>query len=461
MNIRKLIGTKEFYRSVLIIAVPIMLQNGISNFVNLLDNIMVGQTGTDPMSGVAIVNQIIFVFNLCIFGGTSGAGLFTAQFAGKGDHKGVRDTFRFKLILCVFLGIVGIGVFSIWGDALIGMFLHEGSETGSLADTLAYGKDYLAIMLLGLIPFALSTAYASTLRETGETVLPMIAGVSAVLVNLVFNYILIFGHFGAPQMGVAGAAIATVLSRFVELAIVVGWTHTHKEKNPFAVGVFKQFHIPKNLVKDIFVTGMPLLVNEFLWASGVMMLTRFYSTRGLAAVAALNINNTINNVFNIVYLSLGSSVSIIIGQLLGAGKMKEAKEKDAQLITFSFFTSIVFGLLLMLISPFFPQLYNTTNEVKVLASGLILVIACCAPLNAITNASYFTLRSGGKTYITFLFDSVFMWCANVFAAFLLSTYTDLPLIPLFAICQSIDVFKCAIGLMLVKKGIWVRNIVTT
>lgn len=459
MNLRKLIGTKEFYKKVLFIAIPIILQNGITNFVGLLDNIMVGQVGTDQMSGVSIVNQLLFVFNLSIFGGISGAGIFTAQYYGKGSHEGVRQTFRFKMITCVLIAVIGLAVLIGFDEPLIDMFLHEGSATGNAENTLRYGIDYLKVMLIGLVPFAINSAYTSTLRETGETVLPMKAGIAAVLVNLCLNYVLIFGHFGAPALGVVGAAIATVISRFIECGIVIIWTHTHGKKVPFIVGVYKSLYIPLPLVKQIIVKGMPLMVNEILWSVGMTLLTQCYSTRGLATVAALNISNTINNTFNVIYIALGSTVAIIVGQHLGANRMEDAKREDTQLIAFSVGSCFVVGAVLILIAPVFPQLYNTTDEVKEIAKNLIYVVAIMMPMNAFLHASYFTLRSGGKTVITFFFDSVFICCVSVPAAFMLAHYTNVPIITMFVMVQCIDLIKCVIGFVLVKKGVWLQNMV--
>ena len=459
MNLRKLIGTKEFYKKVLFITIPIILQNGITNFVGLLDNIMVGQVGTDQMSGVSIVNQLLFVFNLSIFGGISGAGIFTAQYYGKGSHEGVRQTFRFKMITCILVTLIGLAVLIGFEEPLIGMFLHDGSATGNAEDTLRYGMDYLKVMLVGLLPFAINSAYTSTLRETGETLLPMKAGIAAVLINLCLNYVLIFGNFGAPALGVVGASVATVISRFVECGIVIIWTHTHTKKVPFIEGAYRSLYIPLPLVKQILIKGLPLMINEFLWSVGMTLLTQNYSTRGLATVAALNISNTINNVFNVIYIALGSTVAIIVGQHLGANRMEDAKREDTQLIAFSVASCFVVGTVLIMIAPLFPQLYNTTDEVKEIAKNLIYVVAIMMPMNAFLHASYFTLRSGGKTVITFFFDSVFICCVSVPAAFVLAHYTQIPIISMFVLVQCIDLIKCVIGFILVKKGVWLQNMV--
>lgn len=454
------VGDKAFYKMVLLIAVPIIIQNGITNFVGLLDNIMVGRIGTEQMSGVAIVNQLMFVFNISIFGAISGAGIFGAQFFGCKDHKGVRNTFRFKIYACLGLVLLGILIFAFWGEELIMLYLHgEEQNEVALQAALKYGKEYLVVMLVGLLPFGVEQIYSSTLRECGETMVPMKAGVAAVLINLLLNVILIFGYLGFPALGVVGAAIATVISRYIQAAIVIVWTHRNAEKLPFIQGAYETLKIPGHLVGNILKKGMPLMLNEIMWATGMAMLMQCYSMRGLDAVAGLNISSTITNLFNVVFIAMGSALSIVVGQLLGAGKLEEAKEADYRLITLTVFSCLVMGGLLILFAPLFPRLYNTTDEVKSLATAFMRVSAACMPLHGFMHSTYFTLRSGGKTVITFLFDSAFVWCINIPVAYVLSRYTGMPIIPLYLICQLVDLVKCVVGLILVKKGIWLNILV--
>ena len=458
---KKYIGDKKFYRMVLSVAVPIMIQNGITNFVSLLDNIMVGQIGTEQMSGVAIVNQLVFVFNICIFGGVSGAGIFTAQYHGCQAHKGVRYTFRLKLLICFAFTVLGLFVFGGLGERLISFYLHDSGEAGALEATMRYARSYLRIIMIELIPFALVQVYSGTLRETGETMLPMKAGIAAVLVNLVLNYILIFGKFGAPALGVAGAAIATTVSRFVELGIVAGWTHKHKESHPFIEKAYSSLRIPGDLAVKIIATGAPLMFNEVLWSFGQAVLMQCYSVRGLDVIAALNISSTISNVFNVVFIALGNAVGIIVGQLLGAGKLEEAEDTDRKLIFFSTAGCTVVGIIMALSAPLFPMVYNTTEDIRLLAGRFIIVCSVCMPLYAFVNVAYFTLRCGGNTLITFFFDSVYAWLVNIPLAFILSRYTGLHIVPLFLACQLIDIVKCVIGFILLKKKVWMNVIVSS
>ena len=456
---QRFIGDKAFYKSLLAIAVPIMLQNGLTNLVSLLDNIMVGAVGTEQMSGVSIVNQLLFVFNLCVFGGLGGAGIYTAQFYGKKDTQGVQYTFRFKLMLVVTLLVIGLAVFTLFSEPLIAMYLHEGSETGDIAATAEYGAKYIRVMLWGLLPFAIQQAYGSTLRETGETLLPMKAGIVAIFVNLVFNYILIFGHFGAPAMGVEGAALATVISRYVECLIIVSWTHRHKIRASFIVGAYKTMRVPAALVKDIFKRGMPLLVNEALWSFGMALRVQSFSTRGLAIVAALNISSTISNLFNVVWMALGVAVSIVIGQQLGANEFEKAKQSVWRIMAFSVASAFLMGLAMCLMAPLFPAIYNTTDEVRSIAAGLLRIVGLAAPIHAFCHASYFTLRSGGKTWITFLFDAGYLWVVSIPLARVLSIHTAWPILLVFAICEFIDITKAILGGVMIKKGVWINNIV--
>ena len=457
--LRKYIGDRAFYRKVLALTLPIMLQNGITNLVNMLDNIMVGRLDIASSSGVTVANQLIFVFNLCIFGAVSGAGIFSAQFFGKGDNEGIRHSFRFKIIISALLSSLGIALFAFCGEPLISLYLKGESGNIDPAITLSEAKDYLNIMLIGLLPFGITQCYSGTLRECNRPVLPMVSGSIAVLVNLVFNYILIFGNLGAPALGVRGAAIATVISRFVELIIVMVWTRATGNQSPFIIGAFKSLYVPLRLVKSITVKGMPLLVNEALWSMGIAAVNQSYSTRGIEVVAANNILQTFFNVFSVAFMAVGVAIGILLGQQLGAKDEKGAMDTCRKLIAFSVLVSLVVGAVFFVCAFFIPKAYNYPDNVRLTATRLMQICAVVMPIDAFAHATYFTLRSGGKTLITFAFDCGFMWLITVPLAFLLSTLTSLNILWLYAIVQLINIIKCIMGYIFVKKGIWIKNIV--
>ena len=344
IKIKDYIGTKSFYKMTLSIAVPMMVQNLISNFVNLLDNVMVGSLGTEEMSGVSIVNQLFFVFTLALFGAVSGAGIFTSQFHGKNDHDGIRYTIRFKTITVILLTVIAILIFIFAGDFLIGLYLHDSDSTENLELTADIARKYLNIIILGLFPFAISNIFSSTLRETGQTVIPMVTGFVAVFTNCALNYILIFGKFGAPALGAEGAAIATVISRYVECAVFITYVFIKRKAYPFFKGAFKSLYIPKQLFKNVTARGLPLLFNEFLWAAGMSALSMSYSLHGIAVVAGYSISSTVVNLLSISFQSLGASISIIVGKLLGASKFDEAIKTVKKMFAFTLFASVIVGI---------------------------------------------------------------------------------------------------------------------
>lgn len=455
----KFIGDRAFYKKVLAISVPMMIQNGVANLASLLDNVMVGSVGTEAMSGVSIVNQFVFIFYLSVFGAISAAGIFTAQYHGLGDETGVRNTFRFKLIINLAVGAVAVALFFFCSDALIGSFLHDSASEGDLELTLAYGREYLMIMLWGMIPYSLAQAYASTMRETGDAKVPMIAATGGVLVNLVLNTVLIFGLFGLPAMGVKGAAIATVISRFAELLILVIYAHTHRDSYKFLKGAFRSFKVPTSLATRIIVKGLPIMLNEILWASAMTARSGCYATRGLDVVAGLNIASTVCNLFNVVYMALGSSIAIVIGNLLGAGEIERAKDESRKMMAFSVTCSVGMSVLLACISPLFPLIYNTTSEVRRVATYVILINAAITPFMAFAHSAYFTIRSGGKVLVTLLSDSVFVWCVTFPIALVLSSFTQMNIYLLYPLCQSAEIIKMGFGLILLKKTDWAKQVV--
>ncbi len=460
VTMKKYFGDIEFYKTVLIVAVPLLIQQLITSFVNMLDNIMIGQTGTLAMSGVSVANQIITVFNLAIFGSVAASSIFGAQFAGKKDYDGVRNCLRFKIIVETIIAILFMTIFLLFGDKLIGLFLHsEQNDAASITSTLNYALDYIHYMSLGFIPFALSQSLSSSMREAGETRLPMIASITAVVVNFIGNSILIFGLFGCPALGPTGAAIATVISRFAELFVIILFARMNHDRFPFYDGLLKHFEIPMSLVKHICVKGFPLVLNELLWAIGQAMITQCYSTRGIDALAAYNISSTITNLFFVSNIAMGDSISILVGHHLGAGRIEEAIDTDRKMIVFTVMVAICFGTALLVLAPFFPNFYQTSDSVKAIATLMLRYGGLTMWISAIYNASYFTLRCGGKTIITFLFDSVGTLFVSFPTVYVLAHFTTMPIQYMYLTICLVDLYKVILGLFLVNKRIWVNNLV--
>lgn len=456
---KKYIGDKGFYKMVLSMVIPMILQMAVTNFVSLIDNIMVGRLGTDPMNGVSIVNQFVFVFNVTIFGAVAGPSIFGAQFFGKGDHEGQKHTVRFRLLVCAAIIVIAAFICLLFGRSLTKLFISKESSAVHADVILKNALDYLRIIVISFIPFGISQAYSSVIRECGYTKAPMAAAMSAVGINVVLDYCLIFGKFGMPEMGVKGAAWATVIAKTFEALIVIVWAHTHTEKNRYIVGLYRGFGIPARLAVDITKKGIPMLVNEFLWSLGMSTVMQCYSVRSTDVVAARNISSTMTNLFSSVYIQMGACIAIIIGARLGAGKLKEARDLDNKLLFFAVTAASVVAIIALPLAPLFPKIYNTEDTVRSLAAYMIVIQAFAMPLWSYTNACYFTLRSGGKTGITFLFDFGFTWFIMIPLAAVLSYFTDLDIRIVFAIVTFSEIIKVVIGYFMVRSNVWVKNIV--
>jgi putative MATE family efflux protein len=458
--LKKYVGDKAFYKMLLALIIPMVVQQGITNFVSLLDNLMVGSLGTEQMSGVAIVNQLFFVYNLAVFGAISGVSIFGAQFFGMGDNNGMRHSLRLKLYFGVFLTALFSGILLLRGEPLICLFLNKDvNDPAALAATLGYAQDYLKVILWGFFPFMMVQVYAGTLRETGETIVPMVASIVAIVVNLTGNYLLIFGNLGFPRLEACGAAIATVASRWVEMAIVLGYAHRNTHKYPFLKGLYASPRVPGVLVRKVLVTGSPLMANELLWALGTTFINQNYSTRGLAVVAANNITSTVWELFSVIMFSMGNAVAILVGQALGAGKIEEARDTDRKLLAFNLVLHLCIGLLMIAAAPLIPMLYNTEPAVRELACEMLMVAGASLPIHAFIHAAYFTIRSGGKTIITFFFDSFYTWVVPVPLSFFLCRHTGLPIVGVYAVIQFIDAVKLFIAVPMLKSGFWANNVV--
>lgn len=460
MNLALTDKNKGIYKRLLRIAIPMMIQNGISNIVNLLDNFMIGRVGTTSLSGVGIANQMMFVFFLMTFGATAGSGIFTAQYYGKKDWEGVRITFRFKLVTNLVLSIIACFVYYFGATFLVLRFLQGEGDPADAAQTLEIGVKYLHIMVISLIPVGINQAYAGTLRDIGETKVPLIASACAIVVNFFGNLILIYGYLGFPALGAEGAAIATVISRFVELAVLVFYVATHKKQCPFIVDAFRHFKIPAKIAGNIILRATPLLLNETLWSFGMTMLNQAYSVRSLDAMAAIQVQSSIYNVMMVAFVAMGEAVGILIGQILGSGKVEVAKENSFKMIGFTVLFGLIFGIIMIIASPFFPPIFvpDATPEILNLATRLIMINGVMMPFFAFTHASYFIIRSGGKTFITMVFDSGFVWVLSVPCALILAYFTNLSVAWMVAVVQSLELIKCISAALFVKSGVWAKDL---
>lgn len=453
----KYIGDKKFYKMLLIVAVPIILQNFITNLVNMIDNVMVGSLGTEQVSAVAIINQLIFVFNLATFGAVSGAGIFTSQFFGKNDSDGIRYTVRYKTFVSAIILIAAVLIFKLGGEFLINLYLHDGSYDCDTSIALECAKKYLRIMTVGLLPYIITQIFASTLKETGSTFVPMIAGVCALAINTILNYLLIFGVGFFPELGVSGAAIGTVMSRFAECGIVLIYIRFTLKKHPYFKNSLSTLHIPMNMIKQFTRKGIPLLANEIMWSVGMSFLTMCYSSYGLAIVAGCSISSTVTNLLNISFRSLGVATGIVVGNDLGANDFEKATDHVHKFNFFALTVSVVIAIITFFVADFVPYLYNVSPESERWAVQFIRITAIFMPFLCYENSSYFILRAGGRILVTALFDGFFVLFVCGTIAFVCKSFV--PVIITYTAVEATNILKALLGFIFIKKKIWLRNLV--
>jgi len=446
---KRLIGDKTFYRNLLIVSLPIVVQQLITSSVQLVDNIMVGQLGDNAMASVGVINQLNFIIILVTFGAMGGAGVLTAQFFGSKEFDKLKQTFRFKIIIGLSISILSVFIFTILGNLLIRSYTND-------QEVIQLAMDYMSIVKWGMIPWSVSVAISNTFRETGVTKPLLYISFAAIITNTVLNYFLIFGSFGAPNLGVSGAAIATVTSRIVEFMLMM--VLLLKRGNAFKTNVFQLFHISPAILKSIIILAIPLTLNEALWSGGQAAFLIIYGSRGVHALTAMNAAGAISQLVFVTFGGIGTGVAVMVGNTLGRNALKEAKDNAMKLIAFAVAFAFFTGIVLFILSYFVMGLYSLSHEATVVAQNIIRINAIFIPVYSFNVAIYFTLRAGGDTKSTLMMDSGYMWIVSVPIAILMSQFTNVSVIILFLIVQLLDIPKMIFAISRYRKENWVKNL---
>ncbi|MBU1140930.1 MAG: MATE family efflux transporter, partial [Firmicutes bacterium] len=444
-----LIGDRAFYRQLFTVAAPLVLQQLITTSVQLVDNVMVGKLGTLAIGSVSIVNQLYFVVILITFGAMGGAGVFSAQYFGSKDYDRLKQTFRFKLLVGLFVAFTSFLIFTLFGENLLRLFTSN-------PETIKGGLDYLSIVKWSAFPWIISVAISNTFRETGVTKPLLKISIAAIITNTLLNFVLIFGMFGLPALGIVGAAIATLISRLVELSLTL--ILLKKRGQIFSTKIFQIHRIEKKLLIAVIVMALPLTLNEALWSSGQTVFLHAYSTRGDSALAAMSITGAISQLVFVTFGGIATAVAVMVGNTLGKNELKEAKENAKKLIAFSVAFAMIAGAFLFFLSFFILNIYDVSETTKQIATFNIRVNAIFIPVFSFNVALYFTLRSGGDTKSTIMIDAGYMWTVPVPIVLILAYFTSLPVIYMFLIVQMLDIPKILFGLSRFRKGYWIKNL---
>lgn len=440
---------KVFLKKFFIVSFPVMLHALLLFVVNFVDNIMVSGISNEAVSAVYAANQATYIFLIASYGVIIGAGVFIQQFNGAKDEKNLKQAFCYKLVIITIFLVVFVTLYYLFGHNLIYLYSYKDKNASAIYEL---GNEYLYLMILSYIPFCFSIVYSTTVREIGETKYGLIAGVCALVANVVFNSIFIY----VLNMGVAGAALGTIISRTIELIVIVAICHGKKFN--FCYKLFKTFHIDGVLAKNITKKGLVFLANELFWVTGMTLLSLAYAQRE-NVLSSLSVVNSISNIFNIIFQGLSIGIGVMVGTYLGESKFKEAKDYAYKVYWLGFFISLIFGLIIISLSPVIPHLFKEiASEQKLMASKMLVAYGFLLFGSCLYCCCYVTLKTGGEAVVTFMLDSGLMWLVGVPLAWSLALFTDISLLYIFMIVTGIDIIKFIISFSFVKKDRWLKNL---
>ncbi|NLW52978.1 MAG: MATE family efflux transporter [Tissierellia bacterium] len=449
MKKTSLFDDREFIKKVLVVALPMVVQQLLTSSVNLLDNLMVGQLGGFAISAVASTNKYLMVALFGMMGLGAAANIFLAQYHGARNIEKMKESFRYSIVSSMTITLIFVAFGLLATDSIIGFF----SDSPEL---LELARDYLPIAAITMIPQTISYSVQSSMRSVGNTKIPLISSIISLVGNGIFNYILIFGHFGFPALGVTGAALGTLIARVLELAFLLAALKVNDFE--FKTKVSRIFSISRNIIYDITKKAIPLFINELGWAGGMAMLFKLYASSSLTALAALPIASTTADLFFVLFSGVAVATIVMVSHPLGSNDIDKARENGYKMLKLSMFAAIFFALAMFGASFITPHLYNISDEVFDLATSFIRTQALFFILYMYNAQIFFVIRAGGDTRSTLLMDSGVMWLINIPVVYLVSTYTDFNPLMVYACGQSTDLIKMAIATYYFKKEKWLVNL---
>lgn len=449
-NTKEMLCDSRFLRKALMIACPVALQGMLNTVVNLVDTLMIGTLGATAIAAVGLANKVFFVFSLLVFGIVSGSGVLAAQFWGSGDVKNIRKVLGLSLLLAMGGALFFVVPAMVCPQAVMRIFTTS-------RDSIELGAEYLRIAAMTYPFIALTNVYVAMLRAVNKVVFPVIGSCIAIAINICLNYVLIFGKFGAPVLGVQGAALATLVARVIEIMLMLGYVYI--KKMPIACGPSGLFGWPAAFVRKFAVTSAPVIANEFMWGLGTTMYSLAYGRMGDEAVAAITIATTIQDIVVVLFQGLSAATAVILGNELGAGKLKRAEKYATQFFILQFMVTAAAALIVVGIRQPIISLYNITPEVAGNVSLCILIFAAYMPSKMFNYVNVVgVLRSGGDTRMCLFLDTSGVWLIGVPLAFLGALVWRLPIYTVYGLVMLEEIYKTVLGYIRYRQKKWLRNL---
>lgn len=443
---------KSFYKKVAIIALPIVIQNFITSSLNIVDTMMIGKLGESEIAAVGIANQYFFLLSILMMGLFSGIGIFISQYFGKKDEKSIRKLVGMGIICAIIMGSIFTILAQVFPEGIISIFNKN-------SYVIKLGADYLVIVSISYIFTTITFNYGIALRCTEKTTVPMIASSIALITNTILNYMLIFGNFGMPTLGVKGAAIATLIARIIEFSIMIGYVYYSNDI--LAAKPKDLFSFDLSFAKRISITVLPVLLNEACWGFGSVMYNVIYGRIGTQAIASVQIATTINNLFMVIIFGIGNAALVMVGAQVGKGNEKRANEYGKNCIKLGCMVGAIIAIALSLSANSIVSLYDVSEQVKLWSSYIIYVTSIVMVIRVYNIISIVgVMRGGGDVKASFLIESLTMWCIGVPFALLGAFVFKLPVYLVYALCTFEEVTKGIACFKRIRSKKWIRNLVS-
>ena len=427
-----------------------MLQNFIASSLNMFDTLMIGQLGENEVAAVGVANQVFFLFNLVANGAAAGCSIFLSQFWGGGDRRSVHKVVGLGLMMNLCIGLLFTGAACAFPGPIIGLFSDDQA-------VISLGIEYLLLAALSYAFTSVSFLLAGAMRSVGKAWPPMIISAGAVLVNIALNQVFIFGELGAPAMGVRGAALATLIARVVEMALMLVFCFL--PSSPLRGRLREYISFTPAFTRKVLLKTLPILLNESCWAVGTMLYVRAYGHIGTHAIAASQICNTVQNLFMVACFSLASSSLVMIGNQIGAGRREQAVIYSRRFSKLALLVGLILGIAVALSAPAILTLFKVSEQAARAAVAMLRIFSLIAPirvLNVVLIVGVF--RGGGDAGFSLAAEGVTMWTIGVPLAFLGAVTLRLPVEQVVLLITLEEIVKCVIALFRLRSNRWLHEV---
>lgn len=449
-DMKEMLRDRIFLEKAVFIALPVALQGMLNTIVNMADTMMIGRLGEASIAAVGLANKVFFVFSLLVFGIVSGSGVLASQYWGNQDVKNIRKVTGLAIVMALTGSLLFVLPSVFCPVAVMRIFTNSDA-------TARLGAPYLTVAALSYPFTALSNTYVAMQRSVGRVKAPVIISCVTILVNIFLNYTLIFGHFGAPALGVVGAAIATLTARVLESVLILSVVYL--TGSPLACRPREMVGYTAAFVGQFIRTASPVIANEFMWGLGTTMYSLAYGRMGDNAVAAITIATTIQDIVVVLFQGLSAATAVILGNEMGAGNLKRAEKYATNFFQLQFLVTLASMAVCFLIRGTVIGIYRISPEVGQAVNLCILVFILYMPFKMFNFVNVVgVLRSGGDTKMCLFIDTSGVWFIGVPMAFIGGLYLRQPIHVVYAMVMMEEAYKAFIGYWRYRQKKWLRNL---